>query len=311
MDEIIPELEIKLKEKGLELNKNKTKIRNVKDEGFTFLSFDIRQYKSNTLRIGSNRYKRKSQKIVAKPGAKRTPSIKARPKDEECYSCIIKPGKKETKEFLNQIREYLKNNARTMSFDKVIKILNSKIRGWLNYYRFVGSKETFSKVRKEGLDTIYRYLRRKHSNKTWKWIKRKYYKVVDEDKLNPYAIVKGKRKKEEILINAAKDVPIIRYEKVKGTNSPLDPELTEYWKKRQTKWGKTNFAKGSKYERIYTEQKGICPVCGVIISREDLFEVHHINPIKNGGNNSAKNMIMLHKHCHKAKHKMLHYQRSE
>ncbi|NEO01594.1 MAG: hypothetical protein F6K50_41280 [Moorea sp. SIO3I7] len=308
LEKIIPKLEDWLKQRGLTLNKQKTNIRDIRKEGFSFLGFDIRQSKSTTLRLGSNRYKRKAHKmrINAKPNAKRIPSPNAKPKEEECYSCFIKPGKKETKEFLTKIREYLKKEGRVLSFDVVLKKLNSKIRGWLNYYRFVCSKKTFQKIRKEVLDAIYRYLRRKHHRKPWKWIKRKYYMTVDQDSHNPYAEIKGKRKKKEILINAAKDVPIIRYEKVKGTNSPFDPSLTKYWNKRQTKWGKARFAKGSKYEQIYTRQKGICPICGQPICMEEEFEVHHILPIRDGGNNSNKNLSILHQHCHKAKHKHLH-----
>ncbi|NEQ62789.1 MAG: hypothetical protein F6K53_37660 [Moorea sp. SIO4A1] len=308
LEDLIPMLESWLKQRGLTLNKQKTQIRDIRKEGFSFLGFDIRQSKSTTLRIGSNRYERKAHKmrINARPNAKRTPSPNARPKEEESYSCFIKPGKKETKEFLAKIRGYLKNEARVLSFDTVLKRLNSKIRGWLNYYRFVCSKKTFQKIRKEVLDAIYRFLRRKHPLKPWKWIKRKYYTTVDKDPHNPYAKTNGKRKREEILINAAKDVPIIRYEKVKGTNSPFDPTLTEYWHKRQTKWGKTKFAKGSKYEQVYTRQKGKCPICGLPICMNEAFEVHHILPIRDGGNNSAKNLTILHRHCHKAKHKHLH-----
>ncbi|NEQ82760.1 MAG: hypothetical protein F6K26_21705 [Moorea sp. SIO2I5] len=308
LEEIIPQLESWLAQRGLKLNKAKTQIRDIRKEGFSFLGFDIRQFKGKTLRYGSNRYKRFAHKmrINAKPNAKRIPSPNAKLKEEECYSCFIIPGKKETKEFLTNIREYLKNEGRVLSFDTVLNRLNSQIRGWLNYYRFVCSKKTFSKIRKEVLDAIYRYLKRKHPKKSWKWIKRKYYTKIDQDPHNPYADIKGKRKNREVLVNAAKDVPIIRFEKVKGKNSPFDPTLIEYWKKRQTKWGKTKFALGSKYEQIYTRQKGICPICGKPICLDEAFEVHHIVPIRDGGNNSKANLIILHQHCHKAKNKHLH-----
>ncbi|NEO45080.1 MAG: hypothetical protein F6K55_13490 [Moorea sp. SIO4A3] len=308
LEEIIPQLEEWLELRGLSLNKQKTQIRDIRKEGFTFLGFDIRQHKSTILRLGSNRYKRKTHKMRmnAKPNAKRIPAPNAKLKEEVTYSCFIKPGKKETQEFLNKIREYIKNEGRVLSFDKVLRGLNSRIRGWLNYYRFVCSKKTFQKIRKDVLDAIYRHLRRRHPKKPWKWIKRRYYKTVDNDHHNPYSSTRGGRKKEEVLINAGKDVPIIRYEKVKGTNSPFDPTLTEYWSKRQTKWGKTKFAKGSKYEQIYTRQKGKCPICGLPICMNEAFEVHHILPIRDGGNNSAKNLTILHRHCHKAKHKHLH-----
>ncbi|AOY80408.1 group II intron reverse transcriptase/maturase [Moorena producens JHB] len=308
LEEVIPTLKTWLAKRGLKLNEEKTQIRDIREEGFSFLGFEIRQHKSKTLILGSNRFKRKAHKmrINAKPNAKRIPSPNAKTKEEETFSCFIKPGKEETKEFLAKIREYLKNEGRMLSFDKVIQKLNSKLRGWLNYYRFVCSKKTFNKIRKEVLDAIHKFLKRRHPRKSWKWIKRNYYTTVDRDKHNPYAYTEGRRKKMEILINAAKDVPIIRYEKIKGSNSPFDPTLAKYWEKRQTKWGKTRFAKGSKYERIYTRQKGICPICGEPICMDEAFEVHHIIPVRDGGNNDSKNLAILHKHCHKAKHKHLH-----
>ena len=75
----------------------------------------------------------------------------------------------------------------------------------------------------------------------------------------------------------------------------------------KTRMGKTRFAEGSKYEKIYKKQKGICPICGKPIDLGDDFELHHIIPIKDGGTNADKNLVFLHKHCHKAKHKNLHY----
>ena len=311
LEEILPIIQEWLGKRGLRLNEDKTTIKDIRTEGFSFLGFDIRQLPTKTLREGSNRYHRIVRKMATdvKPGAKRvrlTPNSKL--KDEEVYSCIIKPGKKETNQLLQEIREYLKGAARSHSFEIVIQKLNYKLRGWLNYYRYVCSKKTFSRIRYEVLNAIYRYLKRKHPQKSWKWIHEKYYKTIDKDKNNPYAKSTGKRKKEEVLINAAKDVPIIRYEKVKGGYSPLDPEQSEYWSKRKTKMGKTRFAEGSKYEKIYKKQKGICPVCGEPIDLEDDFELHHIIPIKDGGTNADKNLVFLHKHCHKAKHKQLHFQ---
>ena len=310
LEEILPIIHKWLKKRGLKINEEKTTIKNIRTEGFSFLGFNIRQCRTTTLREGSKRYHRKAEKMAqnVKPGAKRVRLIpRSKPKDEEVYSCIIKPGKDEVKEFLQEIREYLKGIARSQTFENVIRTLNSKLRGWLNYNRFVCSKKTFNYIRHQILLSIYRYLKRKHPQKSWGWIHRKYYKTVDKDKNNPYAKSEGKRKKEEVLVNAAKDVPVIRYEKVKGDYSPFDPDLAKYWMKRKTKMGKIRFAKDSKLEKVFTRQEGICPICGEPIELEDDFELHHIIPIKDGGTNADKNLVFLHKHCHKAKHKHLHY----
>lgn len=312
LEEVLPVIEKWLETRGLKLNSEKTKIRNIREEGFSFLGFDIRQHKGKTLRRGSNRYVRQAKKMELnqKPSAKRKSTPQAKEKEETVYSCYIKPGKKEVTEFLREIRTYIRKNGSAMSWKNLISTLNSKIRGWAMYYRFVVSKKTFSKVKKEILSTIFRMLKRKHPQKSVKWLKAKYYTTVDKDTWVPYADKidrKGKKIKVH-LVNIAKDIPIVhRYIKVKGANSPLDPSLTKYWEQRNTGAGKTRFAKGSKYEKVYKRQKGICPVCGEHILIDDLYEVHHIQPIKDGGNDHQSNLVILHKVCHKSKHRDLHY----
>jgi hypothetical protein len=55
---------------------------------------------------------------------------------------------------------------------------------------------------------------------------------------------------------------MIRHVKVKGTASPDDPSLRDYWLKRNLKIGKHKWAKGSKYEQVAKIQNHQCPVCG-------------------------------------------------
>jgi RNA-directed DNA polymerase len=56
-------------------------------------------------------------------------------------------------------------------------------------------------------------------------------------------------------------VTIQRYVKVKGTASPDNPQLTEYWQHRQTQYGKTYWGKGSKLYRVAVNQLWRCPIC--------------------------------------------------
>ena len=305
LEEVLPIIRDWLRERGLELNEEKTRIRNIREKGFTFLGFNIRQHKSNTLRWNSNRYHRE----VRKRSSTGRKYPRAKEKQEEVYSVIITPGKKETTEFLREIRGFIKRNGSAMSWENLIKKLNPKIRGWGMYYKYVVSKRTFSKVREEVLNTLLRMLKRKHPEKSTKWLKEKYYTTVDEDQWVPYTVYTDRTGKQNKLhlINIAKDIPIKRFVKVTGANSPLDPELTDYWRKRNLSLGKERFAQGSKYEIIFKKQKGICPLCGEHISLDDEFELHHILPIKDGGTNKIKNLVFLHRRCHKSKHKELHY----
>ncbi|NEO95315.1 MAG: HNH endonuclease [Moorea sp. SIO3G5] len=45
-----------------------------------------------------------------------------------------------------------------------------------------------------------------------------------------------------------------------------------------------------------------CTHCGLTFKDGDLLEKHHIIPRALGGNNSDKNLELLHLHCHDARH---------
>ena len=96
--------------------------------------------------------------------------------------------------------------------------------------------------------------------------------------------------------------PIIRHVKVKGTASPDDPSLRDYWHKRSLKIGKQKWAKGSKDEQVAKMQEHKCPVCGDNLYNEEEIETHHIIPVKEGGSDDPENLIHLHKACHKQVH---------
>ena len=58
---------------------------------------------------------------------------------------LIKPAKKEIKSFLNDIRRTVET-MRAVKTENLIKYLNVKIRGWVNYYRHCVAKATFSYI---------------------------------------------------------------------------------------------------------------------------------------------------------------------
>lgn len=328
LEEVLNDVKQWLAQRGLELNDEKSAIRSM-DDGFDYLGFNIRQFKGNYLRKDSNEHKRilaggkrRSEKRFEKSSLSKTsssanPKRKSRTKgkvkkpralSEDAFygKCIITPQKDKVNNFLKEITQLIKNST-VLTFEQLLRKVNPKLRGWANYYRNVCSKQTFLMVHKKVIDTIWRFLKRRHPNKGIKWITKKYFMKIDGNKYNPYAEYKMRNGKTSrvILVNIAKDIPIVRHIQVKGTNSPLDPELTEYWEKRRKKYGSFLFAKGSKLEWLYNSHEGICPICGEPLEGE--IHVHHIKPIKDGGTNEWNNQMMIHKHCHQIKHKELHY----
>ena len=307
LKEIQPQIERWLALRGLAFNQEKTKIVSVK-QGFNFLGFNFRHFEAPYLREGSLKHKNllKKKQIQGKKKVTRN-SVRAIGRDEKYYSCIVSPEKEKVKQFLRDVQKFLDESG-ARGLPQVIKLLNSKLRGWANYYRTVCSKQTFNYVDYMVWEKFFRFLIRRHPNKGKKWIKRKYYTSLEGNNWTAFTDFQdrsGKTKRMH-LIAISKYIPIIRHIKVKGTNSPCDPELQAYWSKRTTDKGKILFAKDSKYQIIATNQKGLCPICDTPITDEP-WDVHHNKPIKDGGTNSLDNLMIAHKVCHQSKYKGLHY----
>jgi RNA-directed DNA polymerase len=233
------------------------------DDGFNFLGFNLRQYKGKLL---------------------------------------IKPQKEKVLAFCKKIKAAL-SQMKTRTQEDVIKELNPLLRGFANYYRGAVSKETFSYIRNRVKVYLWGWAKRRHPNKSTKWVQNRYYSRVGGD--NWTFMCKGTdrkgKEKSHILYNIS-STPIIRHIKVKRNSSPDDPSLRDYWQKRTTDYGKKYWAKGSKYEAIAKSQDWKCPVCGDSLFNGEPIETHHIVPVAEGGSDDSENLKHLHKACHKQVH---------
>src|SRR5207245_9102887 len=121
-----------LQERGLELSPTKTVITHV-EHGFDFLGQNVRRYPNGKL--------------------------------------LIKPSKKNVGTFLDGIRRIIKD-AHGVSAADLIDQLNPKIRGWANYHRHVVSKRTFGRVDHTLFSSLWKWVQRRHPNKSPRWFKR-------------------------------------------------------------------------------------------------------------------------------------------
>ena len=262
IEAIIPRVKQWLSERGLELSTEKTKIVHI-DEGFNFLGFNARHYNGKLL---------------------------------------IKPQKEKVLAFCKEVGEMIKKMS-TVKQEVLIKKLNPILRGFANYYRGVVSKKTFSYIKSRVWQYLWNWCKRRHHKRRLKWVKNKYFRTINGVDWRFCCMTKSRKDEEKLLVlyNIAK-TPIVRHTKIKGTASPFDAELTDYWEKRNTKLGKIKWAKGSKYDQVAKNQKYKCPNCGQFLINGDNVETHHIIPVKDGGSDDTENLIHLHRACHKQEH---------
>ena len=204
--------------------------------------------------------------------------------------------------FIRGIRDWLKTNISAKP-ESVIYHLNPLLRGWGNYYQHGVSKRVFSYVDNEVWKALWRWCCRRHPNKGRNWIARKYYISHKGRQWTFHATVISRNgKPQTITLMKLSDIPIQRHVKVKGKASPDDSSLRDYWRNRQTRYGKTYWAKGSKYYIVAENQKWRCPVCGDSLFNGETLHTHHLVSIKNGGNDQANNLTHLHRACHQQVH---------
>ena len=210
--------------------------------------------------------------------------------------CIIKPQKEKTLAFLQDIRYWLRNH-KDIPQQEVIQYLNPKLRGWSNYYRFVVSSRVFSYVDDQIWQALWLWAKRRHPNKGGKWIAQKYFITHDSWKLKGY--VKDRKGESKLLkLVKLREIPITRHIQVKGTNSPDDPTLTDYWERRKTRFGKILLARGSKRYRIACQQDWKCTHCREHLFNGEQIELHHLQKLSDGGSDNEDNLMLVHKSCH-------------
>lgn len=251
-----------LENRGLKISQEKTRIVHI-NEGFNFLGFNLRHYNGKLL---------------------------------------IKPQKEKVLKFCKELGKTIKSCG-SWSQANLITKLNPKLRGFANYYRGVVSSNTFDYINYRVWKYLWKWARRRHPMKSITWIKNRYFPRHKNREWAFMCLGKDSRgSQKQFALFDVSTTPIIRHIKVKGNNSPDDPNLTEYWNKRATKQGKQFWSKGSKYEQIAKEQNYKCPLCSQFLFNGEEIEIHHLIPVKEGGSNNIDNLTHLHKACHKQVH---------
>jgi RNA-directed DNA polymerase len=121
----------------------------------------------------------------------------------------------------------------------MIKKLNETLRGWANYHRHVVASEAFRCIDTYVFEELWRMLRRRHSNKSKKWLFMKYWTASGRDHI--FAVkaksAKGVEKIYQVVRTSA--IGIKRHIKIKAAANPYLPEYARYiWERRHKKGSK-------------------------------------------------------------------------
>jgi RNA-directed DNA polymerase len=184
-----------LQKRGIKLSTDKTRVTHI-ENGFDFLGFSLRQYKT-----------------------------------EQGNKLLIKPSKASIKKAKNKIKDMFAG-MRGRPVKEIIRVLNPIIRGYGQYWKHVVSKKTFSYMDHYVFLKVRKHLKQLHPKKSWKWINKRYFKKPHHGGNDKWILTCPLTNIQLLKMSWIK---IERHVMVAYKNSPDDPSLKEYWEKQDRK----------------------------------------------------------------------------
>lgn len=215
---------------------------------------------------------------------------------------LIKPSKKSVKTLLAKVRGIIKANKQTKA-ETLIVLLNPVIRGWAYYHRHVVSSATFSKIDAAVFDCLWRWARRRHPHKPWRWVFDKYFERLNGKRNVFYARSLDKQGNPIVTrLFHARSVPIIRHVKIRGNANPYDPLWEPYFERRLDLKMVANPKQRQQLVSLWIAQGGLCTQCGYPITKMTGWRSHLVIWRVYGGSISSSNRVLLHPGCHRTVH---------
>jgi RNA-directed DNA polymerase len=251
-----------LKERGLTLSEEKTKVTHI-EEGFDFVGQNVRKYNGKLL---------------------------------------IKPSKKNIKTFLEKVRKVLKANMATKQenvirlLNPIIRgwanyhrhVVAKETFNWVDNQIWLKLWQ-WSKRRHPNKNRKWIKARYFHAIKSRNWVF-----AIKASKAN------GRSKDLELY--SAASTPIRRHVKIKAEACPYDMAWEPYFEERITRKVKGSLVLKERVMTLWQMQKGNCPRCQGKITKETGWNEHRIIPGILGGKYILSNLQLLHPNCHRQLH---------
>jgi RNA-directed DNA polymerase len=251
-----------LKERGLTLSEEKTKITHIED-GFDFLGWNIRKYDGKLL---------------------------------------TKPSKNNVQAFLDDIRETLKANKQAKQVNIIgllnpkIRGWANYHKGAVSSDTFNKIDHEiwamlwqWAKRRHPRKNT--QWIKAKYFTTIGKqnWVFAAYVKTEEG----------GIRM---VRLSYASDTKIVRHVKIQGKANPFDPKQENYFEARLGVKMNGSVMGKVKWLKLWWSQDKECPICHEKITEETGWNIHHVIPKSEGGGDNTSNLVMLHPNCHRQLH---------
>ena len=263
-DEVKPWVEGFLKERGLELSMEKTRIVHI-NEGFDFLGWNFRKY---------------SGKMLIKPSKKNEQSNYCKVKEVISSNKTVRQY--DLIDLLNPIlrgwANYHSPVVAKKAFNRTDHLIHRAIWRWAKRRH---PNKKLGWVRKKYF----------HSVELRNWV----FAGPGMDRHG--------RWRQATLYTLA-DTPIRRHQKVKGSFNPFDPADERYGETLRQQRMLNSERHRRQWLSLYQSQAGRCALCQGAITQETNWENHHIIYRSMGGPDTLANRVLLHPVCHIRVHQL-------
>jgi RNA-directed DNA polymerase len=150
---------------------------------------------------------------------------------------------------------------------------------------------------------LWQWARRRHSNKSRRWVKQKYFPAIGRRQwVFSGQVADAAGKQRRICLLEARRTPIKRHIKIKAEANPYDPTWEPYFEKRLANKMLDTLKGQNQTWQMWQRQGGKCPVCQQAITQETGWHQHHLVWRVNGGSDALDNRVLLHPNCHRLVH---------
>ena len=263
-EEVKPWVEGFLKERGLELSMEKTRIVHI-NEGFDFLGWNFRKY---------------SGKMLIKPSKKNEQSNYCKVKEVISSNKTVRQY--DLIDLLNPIlrgwANYHSPVVAKMAFNRMDHLIHRAIWRWAKRRH---PNKKLGWVRKKYF----------HSVELRNWV----FAGPGKDWYGRWL---------HATLQTLADTPIRRHQKVKGSYNPFDPADERYGETLRQQRMLNSRRHRKQWLSLYQSQAGRCALCQGAITRETGWQDHHIIYKAMGGPDTLANRVLLHPVCHIRVHQL-------
>jgi retron-type reverse transcriptase len=212
---------------------------------------------------------------------------------------LVRPRRTSIRAHLDALSQLFRNRALPVGVQ--IQKANALIRGFCEHYRADHSYRVFQRLTYWTLRAFCKWVSRRNGRMSVAQAYRRLTRVNGQKFTMPTAYTPGGKL---VSLLAHSRFRRVRFHKVEGTNSPLDPRLEAYWEERRIgALLRRALADARKLQRyLLRRQNYRCAITGLPLEDLTLVEVHHITAKHVGGNDDWGNLCLVLRWAHLALH---------